>query len=348
MKSIRVEIIQSRGTYYTIGQEAGEKLRESKLYHNHLKRRKTSLRHYRISMKEVYEHYQRLSPGLWEELEGFADGLQWKLEDCVHEYSGFQQDWLRSGCSALMINGLYARNYDYHPKTYEGRFLLTQPIGGLATIGFSGRGIGRIDGMNEKGLTIGFHFIHRKKAGTGFICSTIARMVLERCHTTEEAVALLEEIPHRHSFNYSLLDKGGNGAIVEASPRGTSTHFGNELACSNHFRKTEMLKENRYHTVESEERLKKMHQWLNSSVTEKDLYNFLQSKSTGIFKTDYKNWSGTIHSVVYNPLNLTVLGGVGNQPLPFYVSLKDWISGNNVPFKAFIGNIDTLLEFPFE
>src|SRR5699024_11247351 len=65
----------------------------------------------------------------------------------------------------------------------------------------------RIDGMNEKGLVIGYNFTHTKKSGDGFMCSMIARLILETCADTREAAALLKEIPHRHSFSYVVQDK---------------------------------------------------------------------------------------------------------------------------------------------
>lgn len=34
-------------------------------------------------------------------------------------------------------------------------------------------------------------------------------IVIERCATAEEAIAMLKETPHRHSFGYTVLDKQG-------------------------------------------------------------------------------------------------------------------------------------------
>ncbi|UZW65639.1 C45 family autoproteolytic acyltransferase/hydrolase [Priestia flexa] len=150
MKEIKVEIIQGRGSYYNLGMLQGLLHKGTKLEENHLKRRKRSIRSYEANQRQAKTYYDLFAPGLWSELEGLSEGLEWSLEDIVHEYSGYQQNWDKTGCSALMQNGVYVRNYDYHPKTYEGRFLLFQPDQGFASVGFGTRMIGRMDGMNEK------------------------------------------------------------------------------------------------------------------------------------------------------------------------------------------------------
>ena len=89
----------------------------------------------------------------------------------------------------------------------------------ILDIGPSQRGTGRMDGMNEKGLVIGYNFMNRKNPGDGFICCMIGRLIVESCANVGEAVAMLKEIPHRHSFTYVVYDKSGDTYIVETSPR---------------------------------------------------------------------------------------------------------------------------------
>ncbi len=96
--------------------------------------------------------------------------------------------------------------------------------------------------MNEKGLVIGYNFINRKQSRDGFFCNMIGRIVLEMCANINEAVSLLKEIPHRHSFSYMLLDPNGESCVVEASPRSVIVRDGN--VCTNHF--TSFTEENRY------------------------------------------------------------------------------------------------------
>ena len=88
--------------------------------------------------------------------------LTYKTNDikfCTLPLHGFKE----SGCTVFQGKDFMVRNYDYHPATYDGRYLLFQPNdGGLAQIGPTSRVTGRMDGMNEAGLTMGYNFMHRK------------------------------------------------------------------------------------------------------------------------------------------------------------------------------------------
>src|SRR5699024_10456660 len=93
---------------------------------------------------------------------------------------------------------------------------------------------------------------HSKKSEDGFLCNMIGRLILEKCASVEEAIALLKEIPHRHSFSYILLDPSGISYIVEASPRDVAVR--QSQICTNHFHV--LQEENRYRQEESRRREK--------------------------------------------------------------------------------------------
>ena len=90
-----------------------------------------------------------------------------------------------------------------------------------------------MDGMNEKGLVKRYNFMNRKKPGDGFICCMIGRIIVEACANVDEAVEMLKEIPHRHSFSYVVYDWAGKTLIVKTSPRGVEVR--SSTACTNHF-----------------------------------------------------------------------------------------------------------------
>ncbi|MBM7703447.1 C45 family autoproteolytic acyltransferase/hydolase [Metabacillus iocasae] len=346
MQQIEVQVIQGTGTYRELGNKQGRVHRDSKLADNHKVRRKRSMRNYKVNVQKAKEYYERFAPHLWEELEGLAEGLDWSMEDVAHEYSGYQQHWKKSGCSALMQHGYYARNYDYHPKTYEGRFLIWKPTSAYASIGFATRMIGRIDGMNEKGLVVGYHFVNRRREVDGFICCTIARFLLDTCATTDEAITLLEKIPHRHAFNYSIYDSNGHAAIVEASGRGIFVKRGEGMSCTNHF--DGLRDENRHHLLESKERLAHLEEHATDTLTALDAFTLFNSSERPIFKSDYHNSAGTIHTAVYIPNELKVIVGIGGNAKPLIFSFGDWLKGMPVHITKIKGNIETTEVFPFK
>jgi predicted choloylglycine hydrolase len=347
MKKVVLDVLQSRGTYYELGLQLGRELRESPLYSHHLKRRKKSLRDYKVSMDEVKSLFLEFAPGLWDELKGLSNGLQWTLDETIHEYSGFQQEWFQSGCSSMAKDGIYVRNYDYHPKTYEGRLLLVQPSGGYASIGFSGRGIGRIDGLNEKGLAVGFHFVNRIKPGEGFVCTTIARILLDTCKDADEAIDVLRRLPHRHSFNYSLYDRNGKAAVVEASPRGIGVYHHSTLSCTNHFQLNHMKKDNRHYLNDSIKRLEILRSGQEKRLTMEGAFNLFNNGDSPIFKKAYDSWAGTIHTCVFHCDTLKCLIGFGESASGVKLDFQDWMGGEDIPIRKISGNFDTKEPFLF-
>lgn len=177
-----------------------------------------------------------------------------------------------SGCTVYKGSDYLVRNYDYHPATYDSRYLLFQPNdSGLSQIGPTSRVTGRMDGMNESGLVMAYNFMHRKKPENGFVCYMIGRLILENCKNVNEAIKFLTEIPHRSSFSYILLDKNMNYAIVEVTPR--SIDFRHESICTNHFELR--THENRNYTKELKERLNKVINHTSTSLSKEEAFLYL-------------------------------------------------------------------------
>ena len=225
------------GSYYEIGRAHGRLLKRGGFAPSPLSEAKMRLT--RACEAVVSEHL----PELWEELCGVAEG------------SGFDPHMInaipltlnsKGGCSAFAVSGertasgkvMFGRNYDLFP--WFRRFTVlyrTYADGALASIGCSDHWVGRDDGVNEAGVAVAIANVpgHRDHAGVMF--SLAARAVLDRCRNTDEAVALLEGIPHVRNTNFLVADAKGRIAVVEVGPAKVNATYASKgfAAITNHF-----------------------------------------------------------------------------------------------------------------
>lgn len=336
MKSIYSEIFQFRGTHYDFGYRQGKRLKNSFSVKNRENQWKVRLPRFTIKPDEVKQALIAFAPGVWEELLGLQEALEWPINRVLQEFGGYRLNYVHSGCSILTGSDYLIRNYDYHPKTYEGRYTLFQPSdGGYAMIGPSQRVTGRMDGMNEKGLAMGYNFMNRKNPGDGFICCMIGRLILESCASAHEAVAMLKEIPHRHSFSYVVHDQIGTSHVIETSPRGVEVR--QSQACTNHFEIMEH--ENRRHLIDSKRRLEILQQ---ETITEAHVaFRLLNDTDKGIFSDLYSSWAGTIHTSGYLPKERKAWFALGGDQHPVEFDFAHWLKGNDLKREKVTGKVDT-------
>ena len=342
MKQIYSEVIQFRGTHYEFGFMQGKRLKDSLSVINRENQWKVRKPRFTVETEEVKAAISRFAPGIWEELLGLQAALEWPLDKVLQEFGGYRIDYVKSGCSILTGDDYLIRNYDYHPKTYEGRYTLFEPTDqGYAIIGPSQRITGRMDGMNEKGLTVGYNFMHRKNPGDGFICCMIGRLVLETCANVDEAVALLKEIPHRHSFTYVVFDQSGKTYAAEASPRRVEVRQTN--ACTNHFER--MTHENRNHLVDSKRRLSIIQEEREHLEDASDAFRLFNDTDKGIFSDLYGSWAGTIHTSGYLPREKKAWFALGGDQKPVEFDFESWLDGKDLEIEKIHGKVDTDIPF---
>lgn len=340
MKEIHSDILQFRGNHYDFGFWQGELLRNTITLENRRGQWKAKHPRFVISEQEAHQMFSKFAPGIWDELLGLRDSLELPLEEILLNFGGYRTEIVPSGCSILTGPNFMVRNYDFHPQTYEGRFVLFQPSdGGYAFIGPSSRITGRTDGLNEKGLAVGHNFIHRKKPGDGFVCYVISRILLETCATAEEAVAVLKEIPHRGSFSYVITDAAGDSFVVEGSPR--SVDVRRENVCTNHYEI--QLQENRNYLKDSHARMEAIRNG-DTSEAEK-AYRLFNDTDKGVFSKLYKSWAGTIHTSVYFPMVRKVWFALGGNKEPEVFDFDSWLQGKDVDIQRLTGEVDTDIGF---
>lgn len=343
MINVYTDVIQFKGSHYDFGAMQGELLQEGPLLSNRQKQWFSRPTHrFHINALEFESIISSFAPLIYEEIIGLQDSLQMNIEDAIRFFGGYYLEYVRSGCSIFTTDEYMVRNYDNDPLTYEGRLVLFQPTdGGYASIGPSMQITGRMDGINEYGLTMGYNFINTKQSADGFMCNMIGRIILETCRTVDEAVDLLKEIPHRHSFSYPLLDATGKTVVVEASPREVAIH--SENICTNHFKK--LTKENRYRMDDSIRRQDEIANQQKTIIHFIDAFNMMNDSKGGIFSTDYGSWSGTLHTAIYFPEHLQVGFAIGGDRLPYILSFKDWLRGKPLNVRRINGKLATKTPF---
>lgn len=342
MKRVYSEVFQFRGTHYEYGLKQGQLIKDSLIIKSRNKDWKIRHPRFEINIEETKSVYHQFAPRIWDEIEGLTEGLELPLEEVLLHFGGYRVDVDKSGCSIFTDKNYMIRNYDFHPQTYEGLYYFFQPTdGGNAMIGPSSRIIGRMDGMNEHGLAMGYNFTNRRRPGTGFTCTIIGRIILETCETVDDALQLLKEIPHRGSFSYVIIDQSGISHVVEASPRKVEVRQAN--VCTNHF---ELLEdENRYHLKDSYKRMNAINEQKHSITSVVDAFRLFNERDRGVFSEKYKSWSGTIHTSAYLPKEKKAWFSLGGDQKPVIFDFEKWLNGEDVRVKRMYGHIDTDLSF---
>jgi predicted choloylglycine hydrolase len=338
-KTLRVSFVQCRGTPFEVGRAqaiAFATTRRGKAF----LRKKVQLPVW-FNIRTEERAFGAYAPALWEEIVGIADGLNIPMEQAV---AYFGNDGLRmptGGCSAVMSSNVYGRNYDFWPRGYEARFALVQPTGSYASIGSSHQLTGRLDGMNEHGLTIGLHLVKVRPRFPGLTSTLLVRRVLDSCATTPEAIDLLRRLPHAMKYNYSLLDAGGAAAVIEAGAGAVVARRGDWLACTNHFQSPQLARLNP-RVAHSIRRLPPLENWAARSLNAEQTFTALNSSASPAFH-NYGN-AQTLHTLVAEPARRRLLIGIGGDAAALDEDMADvdfklWVTGEDVPFEQLKGQL---------
>ena len=337
MEALNVSVVDLMGSYYEMGLKQGEEIKTTQL-----NKQLDFLGNFTANSnaKKAKEMLKAISPNLLKELEGIAKGLDMELDTIIRLYSGYDITFPAMGCTTLINEDYYVRNYDFSPKIYDARFVFSNPISGYASVGFSQQVIGRLDGMNEKGLVVGLHFVNDAYKGEGFLATTIVRMLLDQCSSVKEAVDFISTIPHGYCYNYSITDASGEGVVVEASPDKQIVHGRSPLICANHFEARSLQQKNKKEILGSIKRKEYISSLLTEELSPITAYHHFNNGKSPLFFKYYKEYFGTLHTVVYSPKDLSLIIGIGENSEPVKFSLKGYLDGTiNLP-QVLKGRID--------
>jgi predicted choloylglycine hydrolase len=338
-KTLRV--VQCRGTPYEVGRAQADAFAATRKGQAFL-RRKTVKLPWWFNIRTEERAFRDYAPALWEEIGGIAQGLNISMEQAVLYFGNEGLQMPTGGCSAIMSGGVYGRNYDFRPRGYEARFVLIQARGSYASIGGSHQLTGRLDGMNEHGLTIGLHLVKTRPRSPGLTSVLLVRRVLDSCVTTAEAIDLMRRLPHAMQYNYSLLDADGIAAVVEAGAGAVAVRGGDWLACTNHFQSPRLQGLNR-RVAHSMGRLPPLESWAARILSAEQMFKALNFPASPAFH-NYLNGVQTLHTIVAEPAKRRLLIGIGGDAAALDEDMLDidfklWVAGENLPVKQIKGQL---------
>lgn len=209
-----------------------------------------------------------------------------------------------SGCSQIAIaegkQSALIRNYDYHPRFFDGMVLYSNFL--KPVIGMTDCTWGLIDGINADGLAISLTFGGRKIVAQGFGIPVVVRYLLEICSTVDEAIEAIKRVPVHMTYNLTLLDASNNFLTVYLTPD-RAPIFVKDKVATNH---QELVEWEEYaaftKTIERKEYLDNYAQ--NSTIDiESVVHQFLKPP---LYHTNYEKSFGTLYTAVYKPLKKEV------------------------------------------
>ncbi|WP_102691973.1 C45 family autoproteolytic acyltransferase/hydolase [Rummeliibacillus pycnus] len=337
MSIFEVKVLQIRDSSFNIGFRTGKIIQN-----NPIIRALEMITKPEIEYENMKSIYLSFAPHLLDELQGLSEGLGISLNKAASLFSGYDvQKTEAMGCSTILTKDYYVRNYDFGPSLYDGNFSLVQPDHAFASAGYNLQAIGRHDGVNEQGVVLGLHFVSNKDYSVGLSPWTSIRMILDTCSTTDDAIQMLKEIPHSACYNFSIGDRNGDIAVVEATPTKISVRREPDfLSCVNHFQVKELQPNNRMLNDNSIKRNDYLQSLRKSNLTYREMFNQFSTSESPLFLTDYDQLFGTLHTFSYSFKDEKILTSIAKGEQIIDINLQEWIQGNNLKETKLTGKIE--------
>lgn len=221
--------LRLKGNHYQMGVKRGTVFKKGRLLFplhlddfqlDHGKQSETVLRNF---FPEVCEEIRGVSDTIGI---NYMDFVSWMLcmGCCMYNLEDNIPVEIR-GCTAFAFakegNVIYGRNNDLPPFLRDGsKSEIYAPENGnrfnITTSSF----INGEEGLNEHGLAVAMTFVMTdlKEIKPGFNSCFVVRYLLEKAACTENAIALLLELPIASNCNILIADRSGNMVVVECTP----------------------------------------------------------------------------------------------------------------------------------
>lgn len=212
----------------------------------------------RLGRRLVWPALERTHPDQAFRLRGIALGaglpLHWLLVGPVMELALNRSVYrMPQACTAFAVTGqrssrgepMIGKNFDYPPASnamHLTRRSRPSAAGRAASLEVTKAPLaGSHEGINEHGLAVVYNYgSFRGRAAARVSVTFLVQHLLEHCHTVEEAIARMRDLPRAGGALLMLADATGDIAAVELAPDALAVRRGDSLVHANHARTAEI------------------------------------------------------------------------------------------------------------
>lgn len=326
----KYQYVVLEGTSYEIGKQQAELIKDIEPLVKGMttKRPRFKERGFK-TFEELKNYFEKYCPGITDELQGFADGLNVKPE----ELTNYGKMILNPGkCSMMAItssvtknNHVYmGRSYEFNDQFNDFRLISLKVKNKIRHIGFSDFFVYRDEGMNDHGLAVAISAggVDNVKLDDplkqGFPFFLVVRSILENCRTVKEAIKYLETVPVHGFWNFLINDKESNSVLFQFFNGEFAYKLVNNktedkiLHSANHYVLPEMVQYKKYAIEWVLENSQSRYDSIKSALM-KEQPNITKETIRKILSTEiyegvcchyYKDYMGTLFSIIFDLTDL--------------------------------------------
>lgn len=323
--------ISFKGSAYEVGKQFGELAIQNKTFREFVLSKPDFVKEIPAkAMNRIVQFIDKHCPNINEEINGMASVMDVKPEEiCYYLFSyKFQGACSHFGLTSRCTENnhtLLARSYEFSHEMTDCIFADIEEEGCARTMGFASIVFGRLDGMNEYGLsmTMTAGIPPLEEFGVeGSMFWTVMRRVLDTCKDIQEAWDVINSIPSGFCPTYLVADQQGEIMLVEQTPdkierkiinNHSPEHF---LADTNHFNLKNMIPFRKHIFKQSMQRYESI---LKTFLEEKpytinDIQTLLTTRyPEGLSAPYFKEFLGTLWSCVFDCESRTIRIRRGNH-----------------------------------
>lgn len=276
--------------------------------------------------------YEKYYPEILEEIKGLAKGQHASYEDFYTFLLSMYCFEFNNHCTCIALKDhdhiLLGRNSDFLvslEKLYMNCLYDLDHV--YAFNGNTTAFIEMEDGVNEYGLAIGLTFIYPTITKPGFNAGMLVRLLLEKCQTTNEAIAMLEKVPIASQQTLTVVDRKGHMVVVECNCENvaviTPSEDGDFVVATNEYMTDEMQ---RYNNAEADHwKADERYEVAHNTLKQSNNYSFelvqdiLKGKYGFMCQYDRKTDADTVWSVIYDIKHDEIFRVEGNPRRKRYI-----------------------------